>query len=136
MARFVLRSGELGWGSGLVASLAMHSGLAVILVAGATLLQQSSGARWGSIDQTGDAISATLVSGIPLPAPQQPTENVLANDSKGLSQSVPDVAPPPPQAIPIPERETPHRPQPTVRTSPIPAKPLPNQPPPPPNVVP
>ncbi len=52
-------------------------------------------------------MSATLVSSIPLPAQQAPTENVLANDSKGLSQSKPEIVPKQEEtaAIPIPDRD-------------------------------
>ena len=51
-------------------------------------------------------MSATLVSSIPLPNPQPEQQNVLANESKGLSQSQPQETPKEePKAIPIPERE-------------------------------
>ncbi len=130
------RSGELAWSSGLAASLLLHGGLTAVVLLGATLLNRSDGPRWGSIDQTGEAISATLVTGIPLPAPQQAAENVLANDSTGLSQSEPQLAPPEPKAIPIPERETRLKPAPALRPSTVPAKPVPNQPAPPANLIP
>ena len=52
-----------------------------------------SGEDWGnngSGGEPGGAMSAHLVSGIPLPPnPQAKPENVLANESKGLSQSDP-----------------------------------------------
>lgn len=126
-------STALDWRGGMVASLALHGGLAALVIFGATLLH-GPGARWGSIDQTGDALSATLVSGIPLPATQQQTDNVLANDSAGLSQTQPQVAPPEPKAIPIPEHNVPAKPAP--RSSAVMNRPVPNQPPPPPNLVP
>ena len=52
-------------------------------------------------------MSATLVASVPLPAQQAPTENVLANESKGLSQSEPKEEPKveEPDAIPIPDRD-------------------------------
>jgi len=51
-------------------------------------------------------MSATLVSSIPLPTPPAETQNVLANESKGLAQSPPkETAKEEPQAIPIPERQ-------------------------------
>lgn len=51
-------------------------------------------------------MSATLVSSIPLPNPQPEQQNVLANESKGLSESPPQETPKEePKAIPIPERE-------------------------------
>jgi protein TonB len=52
-------------------------------------------------------MSATLVSTIPLPAPPVQTQNVLANESKGVTQSLPQETPKEePKAIPIPERES------------------------------
>src|ERR1039457_2020976 len=52
-------------------------------------------------------MSATLVSSIPLPVPQTETQNVLANESKGLSQSPPkETAKEEPKAIPIPARDS------------------------------
>ncbi len=51
-------------------------------------------------------MSATLVSSIPLPTPPTQTQNVLANESKGLAQSKPKETPKEePKAIPIPERD-------------------------------
>ena len=51
-------------------------------------------------------MSATLVSSIPLPNPPTQTQNVLANESKGLAQSPPQETPKPePEAIPIPAPE-------------------------------
>jgi protein TonB len=51
-------------------------------------------------------MGVTLVSTVPLPAPQTKTENVLANDSKGLAQSQPKPVEkqPDPEAIPIPDK--------------------------------
>jgi len=50
-------------------------------------------------------MSATLVSSIPLPKPLTQTQNVLANQSKGLAQSKPKETPKEePKAVPIPER--------------------------------
>ena len=69
------------------------------------------GESWGNNGNggaSGGAMSAHLVSGIPLPPnPQAKPENVLANDSKGLSQSIPaPAAKPDDKAIAIPDRET------------------------------
>jgi protein TonB len=49
----------------------------------------------------------TLVNTIPLPAPAVQTENVLANESKGLTQSLPKVEEKEkePEAIPIPDKD-------------------------------
>jgi protein TonB len=66
----------------------------------------SHGAGWGA-GGGGDAIGVTLVNTIPLPAPAVQTENVLANESKGLTQSLPKVEEKEkePEAIPIPDKD-------------------------------
>ena len=71
--------------------VAVSAGLHVLLAALLVLVGYVNGARgetWGG-DSTGEAVSANLVSSIPLPHPQEPTQNILANESKGQTQSVP-----------------------------------------------
>jgi protein TonB len=51
-------------------------------------------------------MGVTLVSNVPLPGSQTQTQNVLANESKGLSQSHPKVEEKEPEAIPIPDKNT------------------------------
>src|SRR5205085_11369675 len=65
------------------------------------------GESWGAGTGTGgEAMSATLVSTIPLPANPIKTQNVLANESTGLSLSTPKPKElEEPRAIAIPERE-------------------------------
>src|SRR5690349_10416397 len=62
-----------------------------------------TGESWGgTAGGEGGAMNATIVTSIPLPSHQQ-TQNVLANESKGLSQTQPKAEEvPPPEAIPIP----------------------------------
>ena len=50
-------------------------------------------------------MSATIVTTVPLPASAIQTDNVLANESKGLTKSLPKVAELPLDAIPIPDKE-------------------------------
>jgi periplasmic protein TonB len=103
----------------LCISIAMHLGLLAFLIFFPALLSRS-GLSWGnngSGGATGEAMSAHLVSGLPLPAnPQAKPENVLANESKGLSTPLPAPAPKraaeDKQAIPIPEREAKVKPKP------------------------
>ncbi len=71
------------------------------------------GEDWGGSSSGGGAMSATLVSksAIPLPRQEVQTENILANESPGLTQSQPkQVEQPPPEAIPIPEKTYSSRP--------------------------
>ncbi len=71
------------------------------------LIPSGRGENWGGTEGGGGAMSATLVTSVPLPAQQAPAENVLANESKGLSQSQPKEEPKveEPEAIPIPDRD-------------------------------
>jgi periplasmic protein TonB len=90
--------------------VAFSIGLHVALFGGvllyATFLARMGGESWGGIGGGGGAMSATLVSSIPLPNRQPEAENILANESKGLSQSQPKVEEKPePKAIPIPARD-------------------------------
>ncbi len=64
------------------------------------------GDTWGGGSLNDGTIRAQLVSSvIPLPSTKANKENVLATESKGLSQSKPrEITPPEPQAIPIPDR--------------------------------
>jgi periplasmic protein TonB len=94
-------------------SIAMHLGLLAFVLFVPALLSHE-GLSWGNNGNGGvsgeGAISANLVSGIPLPpqAHARP-EQVLANDSKGLSQPLPAPAPKKvvedKEAIAIPDRQ-------------------------------
>jgi protein TonB len=61
---------------------------------------RTSGDTWGA-GGGGEAIGATLVSTVPLPANPTQTQNVLANESKGLTESQPKVEEKEPDAIEI-----------------------------------
>jgi protein TonB len=94
----------------LAVSATMHAVLLACLVFLPAVLSRS-GEDWGSNGNggaSGEAISARLVGGIPLPphAHAKP-ENVLANESKGLSQSIPaPAAKEDEQAIAIPDKQS------------------------------
>ena len=88
----------------LLGSVALHAALFALALFG-YLLPSGRGESWGGTTGGGGAMSATLVSTIPLPTPPTKTQNVLANESKGLAQSKPKETPKEePKAIPIPER--------------------------------
>lgn len=97
------------WGRYVTLSLFLHGLLfGGILLYG--VLGLHMGEAWGGGGGGDGAINATLVSSatVPLPAPEVETQNVLANESKGLTQSLPQAEEvPTPEAIPIPEREAP-----------------------------
>jgi len=58
-----------------------------------------------------------LVSTVPLPASQTQTQNVLANESKGLAKSQPTPEVKEPEAIPIPDKTTKKKPKPEPSAS-------------------
>src|SRR6266404_9926201 len=93
------------WRGPIMASAVLHIVLfsAVIFFAA---FNGASGGSWGGSQSGNTAMNATLVSNaaIPLPATEAPKENVLANESKGLSKSQPREVEPEPEAIPIPDR--------------------------------
>jgi len=93
------------WGRNLILSVVLHVAVAGSIILYAVVAPASHGEGWGA-GGGGDAIGVTLVSTIPLPASQQQTQNVLANESKGLAQSLPEPKPEvnEPEAIPIPDK--------------------------------
>jgi protein TonB len=97
----------LAWSTGL------HAGFAALVVLFAWVIPGHRGEGWGA-GGGGEAIGVALVSNIPLPATQAPTQNVLANDSKGLTKSQPQQQEKEPDAIPIPDKQTKTKPKPVV----------------------
>jgi len=88
------------WGRALAWSAGLHVGITVALLIYSAVVSRTSGDTWGS-GGGGEAIGATLVSTVPLPANPAQTQNVLANESKGLTQSQPKVEEKTPDAIEI-----------------------------------
>jgi protein TonB len=86
-------------------SFGLHVAFAVFVVFYAVFINGIRGTGWGS-GGGGDAMGATLVSSVPLPANPTQTTNVLATESKGLSKSQPTVQEKEPEAIPIPDKNT------------------------------
>ena len=92
------------WTGAIVLSIGLHLLLAITAIIGG-YFSGPHGENWGGTS-SGSAVQANLVSAVPLPAPQQPTENIVATDNKGLTQTVPQKAQEEPNAVPIPEKET------------------------------
>lgn len=90
------------WGRNLGWSLALH-----VVVAGAillyTVISPGGGGNWG-MGGGGEAMGVSLVTTVPLPASPTQTKNVLANESKGISESKPKPKEEEPEAIPIPDK--------------------------------
>jgi membrane protein involved in colicin uptake len=78
------------WGRALAWSAVVHVGTIVALLVYTAFVTRGSGDTWGS-GGGGEAIGATLVSTVPLAANPAATQNVLANESKGLTQSQPKI---------------------------------------------
>jgi len=100
------------WGRNLAWSAGLHVAVAAAIVAYAVIAPRSNGGSWGA-GGGGEAMGVSLVSTVPLPATQAPAQNVLANESKGITKSQPQPqAETLPDAIPIPEQESKKKPKP------------------------
>jgi len=97
----------------IVWSAGLHLAFTAFVVLYTMYVHGIRGEGWGS-GGGGDAMGATLVTSVPLPASPDQTNNVLANESKGLSQSQPKVQEKEPQAIPIPDKNTKIKPKPVT----------------------
>jgi protein TonB len=99
----------------LMLSLGFHALIGLGIFALGFVLEPTGRSDWGN--KPGDAVVATLVSAapIPIPRPETPTENIVANESKGVTQSAPMPKPvekqePVTKPLPIPktvEKEVP-----------------------------
>lgn len=98
------------WGRNLGWSAALHIAVAGFIMLYAVVVPGGQRDTWG-IGGGGDAIGATLVSTVPLPANPVQTQNILANESKGLSESLPKPKEEEPEAIPIPGKNAKPKPK-------------------------
>jgi protein TonB len=99
------------WGRNLAWSAGLHVAIAGSIVLYAVFAPGSHGSNWGA-GGGGEAMGVTLVSSVPLPASATQTQNVLANESKGLAQSLPKTQEKEPDAIPIPDKNAKNKPKP------------------------
>src|SRR5258708_39276719 len=93
------------WGRALAWSAGFHVGITAALLIYSAVVTRTSGDTWGA-GGGGEAIGATLVSTVPLPANPAQTQNVLANESKGVTQSQPKIEEKQPDAIEIQGKNT------------------------------
>ena len=110
----------LGWSAGF------HVAVTAFIFLYAAYLAGSPGQGWGS-GGGGSAIGVTLVSSVPLPATPAPTQNVLANESKGLTQSQPKPQEKEPDAIEIQGKNTKVKPKKIVTVTKEKPKPEPEE---------
>ena len=97
----------LAWSAGL------HLAFATFIVLYTTFVHGFRGEGWGS-GGGGDAMGATIVSSVPLPASAVQTTNVLATESKGLSKSEPKPQEQEPEAVAIPDKNVKIKPKPVT----------------------
>ena len=88
------------WGRALAWSAGLHVGLTIFLFVYSSVFYGTRGDTWGA-GGGGEAIGATLVSTVPLAVAPAQTQNVLANESKGLTESQPKIEEKVPDAIEI-----------------------------------
>src|ERR1700722_3929331 len=100
------------WGHNVAWSVGLHLAVAGAIMLYATVVTGGRRDTWG-IGGTGEAMGVTLVSTVPLPANATETQNVLANESKGITQSLPKAVEEEkePEAIPIPDKTTKTKPK-------------------------
>lgn len=138
-------------GGSFAGSAVLHIAIVGAIILYTLVLHHFHGSEWGN-NQAPGAIQATLVSSaptIPLPTEVPPTPNVLATDTPSPAPTPPQPmakpVEPPPDAVPIPLKQTPPKqekkppvkeqpkPQPKARPQPTPqtaskfAQPVPNQ---------
>lgn len=110
----------LGWSAGF------HLAVTGFILLYATYVAGSRGENWGS-GGGGSSIGVTLVSNVPLPAAPTQTQNVLANESKGLTQSEPKPQEKEPDAIEIQGKNTKIKPKKIPTVTKENPKPVPEQ---------
>jgi periplasmic protein TonB len=88
------------WPRALAWSAGFHVAVAGFIILYAAFFTGARGEGWGS-GGGGSAIGVTLVSTVPLPAQPTQTQNVLANESKGMTLSQPKIEEQAPDAIEI-----------------------------------
>jgi protein TonB len=116
------------WKGPLAWSALLHAAFFGGVLLYAAVVGSLHGTSWGGTSSGGDAMSVTLVSrsAVPLPPPSEESQNIVANESKGLSES--EKRPPEKEAVSLPQHEA-AKPEPPQRK-------IVQQKPPPPNQVP
>jgi protein TonB len=111
------------WGRALAWSAGFHAVVTAIIIIFPFIFTGSRGSDWGS-GGGGSAMGVTLVSSVPLSVAPSQTQNVLANESKGLTKSQPKVEEKEPDAIEIQGKNSKIKPKkppnPTKENKPVP----------------
>ena len=93
------------WPRALAWSVGFHIGVTALILLYSAVSTGARGEGWGA-GGGGDAMGVTLVGSVPLPATASDSKNVLANESKGVTQSQPKKEEKEPDAIAIPGRNS------------------------------
>lgn len=101
------------WRKPLTWSLLLHVGVTAAILVYAWVAGNRRGEGWGG-GGGGDAMGVRLVTTVPLPSTGAQTQNVLANESKGLTKSLPKPVEQEPDAIPIADRTSKKKPKPVT----------------------
>jgi periplasmic protein TonB len=115
-----------GLGKPLAWSVGLHLATVGVIIFFGVILPGRRGDVWGA-GGGGEAIGVSLVSNIPLPASSIQTQNVVANESKGLSKSQPIEKTQEPDAIAIPDKPTKVKPKPVTSASKAKPQPQPEE---------
>jgi protein TonB len=111
------------WGKPLAWSAMLHVGVTAAIILYSVFVHGRPGQSWGA-GGGGDAIGVSLVSNIPLPTSSVQTQNVLANESQGITKSLPKPVEKEPEAIPIPDKTSKKKPKPVTTASRAKTEPL------------
>jgi len=93
------------WPRALAWSAGFHIAFTALILLYSTVFTGVRGENWGA-GGGGSAIGVTMVSSVPLPTTAAKTENVLANESKGVTKSEPKIEEKEPDAIAIQGKDT------------------------------
>ena len=93
------------WGRALAWSAGFHGAVTAAILLYAFVFTGPRGDNWGG-GGGGSAIGVSMVSSVPLPSSAAKTENVLANESKGVTKSQPKIEEKEPDAIAIQGKNT------------------------------
>ena len=101
------------WQIPLAWSVALHGLLFGGLLLYSAVAGGFHGENWGGVGSGGGAMNATLVSSVTVPLPRKDTEteNIVANQSAGLSRTEPREREQVPDALPIPTQDAKKRPE-------------------------
>jgi len=114
------------WGRALAWSMGFHMAVTGFILLYTVVFTGPRGEGWGA-GGGGSAIGVTLVSSVPLPATAAQTQNVLANESKGITKSQPKPEEKEPDAIDIQGKNTKIKPKKTATPTKEKPKPAPEQ---------